>query len=208
MQGPHPSPSLDQTIASPVENPHPQPERQYRYGIAATFLGFCFILGPMVYGHFRSYRIKSRSGETESSAAVGDIPETPEVVNMQPPPGVRAAIAQSTFVEDPMARPALPMSALAEEQAGDTLNILDSTSDYPLESYEPLAAAQESEAKAQLKILLGLATSFDSLVEGNSKLSADSGLDGPEGIAEAMCLGLTAPLQGQRSGQASNPPSR
>lgn len=59
-----------------------------------------------------------------------------------------------------MARPALPMSALAEEPASDTINILGCTSDYPLESYEPLAAAQESEAKAQLKILLSLATNL------------------------------------------------
>jgi tetratricopeptide (TPR) repeat protein len=207
MQGPHPSPSLNRTIASRIENPHPQPEPQHRYGIAATFIGFCLI-APLVYGRSRSSRMKSRSGETESSAAVGVIPETPEAASIQPPPDKRKAAAQPASVEDPMARPALPMSALAEEPASDTINILGCTSDYPLESYEPLAAAQESEAKAQLKILLSLATNFGSLVEGNSKLSADSGLDGPEGIAEAMCLGLTAPLQGQPTGQASNPPSR
>jgi hypothetical protein len=166
------------------------------------------MLAPFVYGRSRSSRIKSRSGETESSAAVGVIPETPEVASIQPSPGERNATAQSTSVEDPMARPALPMSALAEEPVSDSINILGCTSDYPLESYEPLVAAQESEAKAQLKILLSLATSFGSLVEGNSKLSADSCFGEPEGIGEAMCLGLTSPLQGQGSGQASNPPSR
>ena len=79
----------------------------------------------------------------------------------------------------------------------------DGTADCPLESYPPQEATQELQAKAQLKSLLRMATSFGSHMECGPNPPAESNWGGLDGVGDAMCFGLTSPLQGTDAGGRS-----
>ena len=142
----------------------------------------------------------------------------------------RTAAARQDSVEVSIADSALPLSARAEEPGAEIVQqeahesmessaphsrktsgvkIEGGTSDCPLESCEPREAAQESPEKAQLKLLLRMATSFGAHMEAGSNLPAESGWGGLDDVGDAMCFGLTAPLQGNDcNGPAQGNPQR
>jgi tetratricopeptide (TPR) repeat protein len=135
-----------------------------------------------------------------STAAAEVITLTPENDSVRPAPSFdqRPATARQASVEDSMensiADSTLPVSAEAGEPGGEIVE--QEAHELLLESYQPLEATQESPEKAQLKLLLRMATSFGSHMEEDANQSSESGWGGLDGVGDAMCFGLTAPLQG------------
>jgi hypothetical protein len=144
----------------------------------------------------------------EPNPGVGAITQTPDDDSVRRAhPSVEDAIAEST----------LPLSAKAEEPGAETVRqeaherleasapparkisagkIEGGTSDHPLVSREAHEAEQESPEKAQLRLLLRMATSFGSHMDAGSDLPEESGWNGLEDVGDSMCFGLTSPLQG------------
>ncbi len=215
-----PTPSPERTIPSRTEhmNPQllPQPEPP-RYGVAAAIIGFCLLFAPFVFGRSRSHRIQSQVGETESvssepapdlpffsieqdsgdcylapesaRAAVEVITHTPENQSVGPVPSCEERTAEPGSAES-----AIEISTI--ESSTVACRTIASTADHALEIYQPREETPESEAKAELKLLLRMATSFGSHMEESPNLPAESGWGGLDGVGDAMCFGLTSPLQG------------
>jgi hypothetical protein len=167
----------------------------------------------------------------QSYAAVEVITHTPKNQSVRPVPSCEARTAEPGSAESaieisPIESSTKACRPVAEEPGGEIVeqeapphvhpgapqpgnpsrdkSVGGGTADQALESYQPCEETPESEAKAELKLLLRMATSFGSHMEESTNLPAESGWGGLDGVGDAMCFGLTSPLQGNAPKRASH----